>query len=97
LPDTPGYLRAVDVCAGLRGADCVEIDASEERDVTTSTKVFLAGRRCDDVIVIPGGELEISTFDHGLRPLWAADRAGTGTGVLPFTRTERYRGAGTAP
>jgi hypothetical protein len=37
----------------------VEIDASEERDVTTSTKVFLAGRRCDDVIVIPDGELEI--------------------------------------
>lgn len=97
-PVTPDDLRTVEVFADLPDPDLQWlINQSEIRDVAAGTKAFSRGEDAMEMIVILSGELEVYTFDSGARQLWAVHGPGTVTGLLPFSRMERYGGEGFTP
>ena len=69
---------------------------AEERTAAAGSKPFERGQKAEEMIVLLEGDYQIMTVKNGARIPFGTARAGTVSGLLPFSRMETYAGEGIA-
>ena len=69
---------------------------AEERTAPDGEKPFVRGQEATEMIVLLEGAYQIVTIKNGARLPFGTVRAGEVSGLLPFSRMERYEGEGVA-
>ena len=69
---------------------------AEERTAPDGTKPFERGQAAEEMIVLLEGDYQIMTFKNGVGTPFGTARAGTVSGLLPFSRMTTYTGEGVA-